>query len=63
MGLLWWLCGKEMQVQSLRKSQGKSPGGEHGNPLQCYCLESFLDRGAWWAMVHEISKSQYNLSD
>ena len=28
------------------------PGGEHGNPLQCSCL----GRGAWWAIVHEITK-------
>ena len=34
---------------------GRSPGGEHGNPLQ-YCLESLMDRGAWWAAVHEVTK-------
>ena len=28
---------------------GKSPGGGHGNPLQYSCLESLMDRGAWWA--------------
>ena len=27
---------------------GKFPGGEHGNPLQCSCLENAMDRGAWW---------------
>ena len=27
---------------------GRSPGGEHGNPLQCSCLENPMDRGAWW---------------
>ena len=36
---------------------GRSPGGGHGNPLQYSCLEDSLDRGAWWAMVHGISKS------
>ena len=25
---------------------GKSPGGEHGNPLQCSCLETSTDTGA-----------------
>ena len=30
---------------------GKSPGGGHGNPLQCSCLENPMDRGAWWATV------------
>ena len=26
---------------------GRSPGGENGNPLQCFCLEKPVDRGAW----------------
>ena len=26
---------------------GRSPGGGHGNPLQCSCLENPMDRGAW----------------
>ena len=30
---------------------GRSPGGEHGNPLQYSCLENPTDRGAWWAIV------------
>ena len=30
---------------------GRSPGGGHGNPLQYSCLESPVDRGAWWARV------------
>ena len=28
---------------------GRSPGGGHGNPLQCSCLENPIDRGACWA--------------
>ena len=28
---------------------GKIPGGGNGNPLQYSCLESLMDRGAWWA--------------
>ena len=28
---------------------GRSPGGGHGNPLQHSCLETPMDRGAWWA--------------
>ena len=27
---------------------GTSPGGEHGNSVQCSCLEKPMDRGAWW---------------
>ena len=37
---------------------GRSPGGGHGNPLQCSCLEHPMDRGAWWAIVHRVAKSQ-----
>ena len=36
---------------------GRSPGGEHGNPLQCSCLENPMDRGAWQAIVHGVAKS------
>ena len=36
---------------------GRSLGGGHGNPLQYSCLESPLDRGAWWATVHRVAKS------
>ena len=35
----------------------RSPGGGHGNPLQCSCLENHMDRGAWWAIVHRVTKS------
>ena len=34
---------------------------ENGNPLQYSCLENFLDRGAWWAIVHRVTKSQTRL--
>ena len=37
---------------------GKSPGEENGNPLQYSCLENSMDRGAWWATVHGVTKSQ-----
>ena len=30
---------------------GRSPGEEHGNPLQYSCLENFMDRGTWQAPV------------
>ena len=36
---------------------GRSPGGRHGNPLQYYCLENPMDRGAWRATVHGVMKS------
>ena len=34
-----------------------------GTPLQYSCLENPMDRGAWWAAVHEVAKSQTRLSD
>ena len=36
---------------------GISSGGGHENPLQLSCLENPMDRGAWWATVHGVSKS------
>ena len=37
---------------------GRSPGGGHRNPLQYSCLENPMDRGAWRATVHRVTKSQ-----
>ena len=37
---------------------GRSPAGGQGNPLQCSCLENPMDRGAWWATVHGVTKSR-----
>ena len=42
---------------------GRSPGGGHGNPLQYSCLENPMDRGAWKAAVHGVTKSQTRLSN
>ena len=36
---------------------GRSPGGVHGNRYQYPCLENTMDRGAWRATVHGVSKS------
>ena len=36
---------------------GRFPGGCHGNPLQCSCLENPMDRGAWWVIGHRVAKS------
>ena len=41
---------------------GRSPGGGNGNPLQYSCLENSVDRGAWWATVCVVAKSQTRLS-
>ena len=42
---------------------GRSLGGGNGNPLQYSCLENPMDRGAWWATVHRVAKSQTQLSN
>ena len=36
----------------------RSPGEEHGDPLQSSCLENPKDREAWRATVHTVAKSQ-----
>ena len=36
---------------------GRSPGEEDGNTLQYPCLENLVDRGAWGAIVHEVTES------
>ena len=41
---------------------GRSPGGGRGNPLQYSCLENPMDRGAWRATVHGVTKSRTRLS-
>jgi len=37
---------------------GRSPEGGHGSPLQYSCPENPMDRGAWWATLHRVAKSQ-----
>ena len=34
---------------------GRYPGEGNGNPLQYSCLENPMDRGAWWAIVSEVT--------
>jgi len=40
---------------------GRSSGGGPGNPLQYSCLENPMDRGAWLATVHRVTKNQTQL--
>ena len=37
---------------------GRYPGGGHGNTLRYSCLENPMDRGAWRATVHRLTKSR-----
>ena len=48
---------------SLIPGLGRSPEKGNGHPLQHSCLKNSMDRGAWWATVHGVSKSQTGLSN
>ena len=52
-------CGRPGSIPG----SGRSSGEGNGNPLQYFCLENPMDRGAWWAKDHEVTKSQTRLSD
>ena len=54
-------AGDLREASSIPES-GRSPGGGHGNPLQCSCLENPKDRGGWPATVQRVTKSQKQLS-
>ena len=69
-GLSRWLSGKESAYQAGDAEDagsipglGRSPGEGNGNPLQYSCLGNPMVRGAWWATVHEVTKSRTQLSD
>jgi len=40
---------------------GRSPGKGNGNPLQYSCLGNHMDRGAWWATVHWVTRVSHGL--
>ena len=51
----------DMRDAGLIPESGRSPGEGHSNQLWCSCLENPMDSGAWWAMVHRVTKSQARL--
>ena len=59
-GLPWWLRGKVSACNAgdpgLIPGSGRYPGEGNDNPFQYSCLENRADRGAWQAIVHEVSK-------
>ena len=59
-GLPWWLSGQEPACRrhgfSSRHGSRRSPGEGNGNPLQYSCLGNSMERGAWQAIVHGVSK-------
>ena len=58
-----WLSGRESACQAgdtgSIPGSGRSPGGRNSNPLQYSCLGNHMDRGAWRATVHEVTKEMY----
>ena len=62
-GLPWWLSAKKSTCQCGRQRRswfdpwlGRSPGVGNGNPLRYSYLGNPIDRGAWWATVHGVTK-------
>ena len=54
------LCGNARDSRDAYSipGSGRYPGRGHSNPLHYFCLENPMDRGAWWATVHRVTKSQ-----
>ena len=56
------LSGKKSPANAIDKvsipGKGSYLGREYGNPLQYSCLESPMDKRAWWTTLHGFSKSQ-----
>ena len=48
----------DLRDADLIPGSGRSPGEGNGDPLQHPCVGNATDRGAWWATVHGITKSQ-----
>ena len=63
-GIPRWLSDNAGDVgdTSLIPGLGRSPGEGKGYPLQHSGLENPMDRGAWWALVHRITKCQKQLN-
>ena len=53
-------AGDVRDVSSILGS-GRCPEEGHGNPLQYSFLENPMEKGAWWATIHSIAKSQTKL--
>ena len=67
MGFLGGSDGKESTCNAedlgSTSGSGRSPGEGNGNSRQYSCLEKCMDRGAWWATVHRVTKSLTQLSN
>ena len=59
---LWCLAGEKWLLSKNVLSCSNASGEGNGTPLQHSCLKNPMDRGAWWAAVHGVAKSQTRLS-
>ena len=48
--------------KDLISGSGRSPGEGNGNPLEYSCLGNPMDRGAWWATAHGVTRVRHNLA-
>ena len=48
----------DIRDTDLITGSGRSPRGEHSNPLQDSCLENPMDRSVWQATLHGVTKSE-----
>ena len=53
---------QEMQETGFNPWVGKIPWKGNGYPLQYSSIENSIDRGVWWAKVHQVTKSWIQLS-
>ena len=51
----------DVRVVGSVPGSGRSPGGRQGNPSSTLAWRIPMDRGAWWATIHEVTKSQTQL--
>jgi len=66
MGLSQWLSSKEFACNAgymCSTLGGEDPRGGSSDPLQYSCLGNLMDRGASWATVQRVTKSQTQLSN
>ena len=54
---------EDKRDMGLIPGSGRSPGGGHGNPLQCSYLENSMDKGAWQDTVCGVTKESQQLSN
>ena len=50
-------------LPAMQETRVQSPGEGNGNPLQYSCVVNSIDRGAWQATVHGVTKSPTQLND